>query len=110
MSPRIPSNVQYLYSKVSDGYCDVITQYNNEFDVVVIDGRERVQCARNALSALKPNGVIIWDNTDRDRYEPGIRALTDAGFRRLDFFGMVPLLAEASCTSIFYRSQNCFGI
>jgi hypothetical protein len=110
IAPRLPSNAQYIYSELGSGYSSVISQYDSEFDVVVIDGRERVQCARNALSALNRGGVIIWDNSDREKYLPGIHALQEAGFRRIDFYGMVPIATFESCTSIFYRSENCFDI
>jgi hypothetical protein len=110
MKPELPVNVDYVFADLTGGYADVINQHNGEFDVVVIDGRERVECARNSLGALKPDGVIVWDNTDRDRYQPGYDFLRDAAFRQIDFHGMSPIIAAPSCTSVFYRADNCFGI
>lgn len=110
MAPKMPENVQYLQAALDNGYSEAIAQYENEFDVVVIDGRKRVECAQNSLAALKADGVIVWDNTDREKYRPGMEFLRDAGFRQLDFDGMVPILPVKSRTSIFYRASNCFGI
>lgn len=107
---QVPDNVEYIYSRLNDGYSDVIKKYSNEFDIIVIDGRERVKCARNAVVALKPDGVIVWDNSDRERYQPGFDFLREAGFRRIDFPGMIPIDPQASCTAIFYRTLNCLAI
>jgi hypothetical protein len=87
-----------------------VLKYRNEFDIVVIDGRDRVSCARNSLGALKPDGVIVWDNADREEYRPGYQFLESNGFRRLDFAGLGPLNAYQSTTAVFYRDSNCLGI
>jgi len=91
-------------------YSREVLKYQNEFDIIVIDGRDRINCARNALAALKPDGVILWDNSDRDEYRLGYELLERNGFRRLDFAGMGPLNAYQWTTSIFYRGQNCLGL
>lgn len=110
IAPGLPANVNYVFSDLDGGYTEVIAQYQSEFDIVVIDGRERVRCAHNTLPALKQDGVVIWDNTDREKYRPGCDFLKDAGFRRIDFYGMAPILPQLSCTSIFYRDGNCIGL
>jgi hypothetical protein len=80
------------------------------FDVVVIDGRDRVRCVRAAVQALGREGVLVFDNSDRPEYEPGHRALRSAGFRRIDFVGMAPMIDYKTQTSICYRPDNCLGI
>jgi hypothetical protein len=81
-----------------------------EFQIIVVDGRRRVECARNALPALAADGVIVWDNSDRERYQEGYALLGDKGFRRLDFWGVVPGGVKEISTTIFYRQENCLGI
>ena len=81
-----------------------------KFHVIVIDGRRRVECARNSLQALAEDGVIVWDNSDRDRYQEGYARLAEKGFRRLDFWGVVPGGVKEISTTIFYRQKNCLGI
>lgn len=110
MAPRLPPNVNYLYVELDNGYSEAIRRYREEFDVLVVDGRERVQCIRNSLGALKSGGVVIWDNSEREKYRPGFEFLRDAGFRRIDFWGMGPIYAVLWCTTVFYRQNNCFGI
>ncbi|MFN2235503.1 MAG: FkbM family methyltransferase [Anaerolineales bacterium] len=108
----IASNVNYKYCALEYGgdYCKAITGYKNKFHVIVIDGRDRVNCAMNSLSGLRDDGLIIWDNSDREQYEDGYSYLINNGFRRIDFEGHGPINAYKWCTSIFYRDNNCFGI
>jgi len=111
---RVSSNVEYLYRELDRGgeYSRVILEYKNRFNIIVIDGRDRVNCAKNSLQALRDDGVIIWDDTERDRYQEGCSYLMQNDFRRLDFDGLAPIVnfARKRSTSIFYRDNNCFGI
>jgi hypothetical protein len=112
MKSAAPSNASLHHIELEYGgaYSQKISEYRNKFDVIVIDGRDRVNCAKNCLSALKENGVVVWDNSDRDEYCEGYNYLKANGFRRLDFSGMGPVNLDDWCTSIFYRSNNCLGL
>jgi hypothetical protein len=87
-----------------------ITNYRAQFDIVVVDGRQRVACILNSLAALTDRGVIILDNSDRHAYQPGKDFLISGGFRELEFSGLGPIVAYATSTSIFYRDSNCLVI
>jgi protein O-GlcNAc transferase len=78
--------------------------------VVFIDGRDRVNCVRNSLDALKPAGVLILDNSDVESYGMALELMRVQGFKRLDFVGPGPITAAVWRTSIFYRNQNCLNI
>lgn len=91
-------------------YCNEITKYNHVFDIIVVDGRKRVMCGKNCLKALKDNGVIIWDDTDRARYKEGVDYLIKNGFKQIGFSGTKSGVAQNSQTSVFYREKNVFGI
>lgn len=112
IAAKAPGNVMMVYHPLEYGgaYAKAIGQFQSHFDIVSIDGRDRVNCALNCLGALKRDGVIIWDNSDREAYEPGYRFLKEHGFRRIDFVGMAPITNEKSQTSIFYRTLNCLDI
>ena len=110
MAPELPANVDYKHLELTGGYPEAIAQHANEFDVIVIDGRERVKCAYNSLGALKDSGVILWDNSEREKYRPAFDFLAANGFRKLDFWGIGPVESYGWCTSILYRSNNCFSI
>jgi hypothetical protein len=108
----LPENVKLIHKDLVYGgeYCEVITRFSNNFDVVIIDGRDRVRCAQNSVSALNLDGIIIWDNTERLEYSEGYSYLASKGFKRLDFWGMGPIDMKRWCTSIFYRQDNCLNI
>lgn len=112
MKDRVPANVELAHVDLEYGgaYSRQILQFRERFDIVVVDGRDRAACALNAPGALKPGGVILWDNTNRERYADGLNQLAQAGFRRIRFVGMAPIENAASETSILYRDGNCLGI
>jgi hypothetical protein len=41
---------------------------NDHFDMIMIDGRARIECALNAIPKLKSGGIFVLDNSDRKRY------------------------------------------
>jgi hypothetical protein len=112
MRPQLPENVTYIHRELVYGgdYCRTAADQGGPFDVIVVDGRDRVNCALHSLETLSERGVIIWDNSERSRYEPGYRHLAQAGFRRVDFEGHGPINATSWMTSIFYRDGNCLGL
>ncbi|MBB3696186.1 FkbM family methyltransferase [Flammeovirga yaeyamensis] len=107
---NIPSNVKYVFKSLEENYEDTVLESPNLFDIVVIDGRKRVKCAYASLEKLSDNGVIIWDNSDREIYNEGYEMLIKKGFKRLDFYGLAPSCGDHSLTSIFYRKDNCLDI
>jgi len=80
------------------------------YDIIVNDGIRRPDCAIHSVKSLRPGGVYVWDNTNERADEDGHRYLEQAGFKRLDFWGMCPLMVMESCTSVFYRGKNCLAI
>lgn len=107
------NNTTYLYRRCKGGckdYARAILGYRDAFDLIVIDGRDRVNCAKNSLSSLRADGVIIWDNSDRLEDQAGYDVLSNAGFKRLDFWGPGALSTRRWCTSLFYRDGNCLGV
>lgn len=111
MKPLLPANVDYQHHLLGEGgYAAAIGATHQKFDVVVIDGRERVECAKHTVEALNPGGVIVWDNSNRERYAEGYAFLAAQGFKRLDFWGMGPVNTDGWCTSVFYREGNLLGL
>lgn len=107
------SNTTYMLRRTKGGateYCDEVSNYPAQFDILVIDGRDRVRCIFNGLASLKKDGVVIWDNSDRAEYQEGYDLLLASGFKRIDFWGPGPLATRRWCTTIFYRAENCLGI
>ena len=111
MKPQMPSSVTLIHEPLHGGaYARVASRWPGTFDIIVIDGRDRVRCALHSVKALQPSGVFVWDNTDRYRYADGLSALAERGFRRIDFVGLVPGSTAKTQTSILYRAENVLGI
>lgn len=108
----IPSKVKLIYKELIYGgeYSKTVISCNKKFHIVIIDGRDRVNCTFNSIGTLKENGVIIFDNSEREEYKKAFDFLANSGFKRIDFWGFSPGFFNKGCTSIFYREKNCLGI
>jgi len=52
-------------------YAFVCDEFEDEtIDLVLVDGRDRVECVKKARRIIKPNGVLMLDNSERHRYNP----------------------------------------
>lgn len=59
-------------------YFDHILAYPDaHFDVVLVDGRARVECALNAMDKIAPGGLLVLDNSEWEKYAPIFEALKD---------------------------------
>lgn len=113
MTEIIPSNVRAEYCLLEYGgeYCQKILNEEKQFDIILIDGRDRVRCAYNSVVKLKEDGVIIWDNTEREEYQSGYDFLKEQGFKQLELESIIYGIPGAGdCTSIFYRENNVLEI
>ena len=102
---------QIICKKIGDGgtefykYYKFISSYpDNYFDMIIIDGRARNLCIKEAMSKIKPGGIIILDNSDRVEYAKGINIMSDWG--RKDFYGPGPSSYYFGKTSIFTKPNR----
>lgn len=103
VSKQAPANSSIDLKQGSD-YPEAIQICAAEsLDAIVIDGSQRNECAFNAVSRLKKNGIIIFDNSDSLDFEAGQQYLMAQGFYRIDFWGPVPSYLYKNCTSVFFR-------
>jgi len=105
------TNIEYNFKTLENKeYEKVVLDYPNQFEIIIIDGRKRVECGKNSIAALETNGVIVWDDSDRTEYQEAYDYFVTQGYKRLDFWGLAPIVAYFKCTSIFYKENNCLGI
>ncbi len=85
----MPKNVNINYKVLMyDGeYSKFDKALDRKFDIVIVDGRDRVNCMKNAINAIEEKGVIILDDSERKSYNDGIEFLENQGFKRIDFWG-----------------------
>lgn len=106
-------NVDLHFAPIEKGYTTLqnFTRENEVFEIVVIDGRKRVETAKKSLKVLAKDGVIILDDSERIRYKEIFDFYQVQGFSRLTFEGIKPGGFENSKSTIFYRrNNNCFNI
>ena len=76
------------------------------FNIIVIDGMARSVAAWLASQYINDNGLIVFDDSHRWQYNAGFSALTDQGFRLVDFWGPGPVNTNEWCTSIFLKDTT----
>lgn len=105
-------NSEMIFSTLETGgaYSKKAVELAELFDMIIVDGRDRVNCCINSLSALSAKGVLILDDSERPEYDKARVFLKDAGFRELSFSGISPGLFYLKATSVFYRTDNCLQI
>jgi hypothetical protein len=108
--PKLPSNATVIERPLGQTYVESVSGTGQLYNIIVVDGRNRVRCASFAVDFLTQDGVLILDNSEREWYQKAKDLLAGKGFRRLDFIGMAPIVGIETCTSVFYRDGNCLGI
>lgn len=88
-------------------YVSTIDEYSNaSFDIVLVDGRARSSCLIHALPKIRLGGLVVFDNTDRSRYQLAIRRISDDFELFRDFPGPAPFLKGYTRTSIWRRTSR----
>ena len=82
-------------------YVAAIDDFPDEhFDVVLVDGRERARCALRSVAKIKPGGLLIVDDVDRERYAG---ALEQVPYPREDVVGFAPAKPTLAYTAVMRR-------
>ncbi|GAB2696058.1 hypothetical protein GCM10027037_19900 [Mucilaginibacter koreensis] len=107
-----PANAEMIYCELQpDGeYCRMPIRLEEKFDIIIVDGRDRVNCCKQAVEALSDTGVVVLDDSERENYKEGINFLLSQGFKQLPFTGISPGLFYEKATSVFYKPNNCLDI
>ena len=106
------SNAEMIFCKLTpDGeYCKKAASLAEKFDIIIVDGRDRVNCCKYGIAALTEKGVIVLDDSERESYQQARIFLKNQGFRELSFSGISPGLFYEKATSVFYKADNCLAI
>jgi len=77
-APRVPSA---RYSRSDADYADYVATardyHKHSFDLIVVDGRARVACLQACRDRLKPGGIIVLDNSEREDYAAAFPAFAN---------------------------------
>ncbi|MEM9618068.1 MAG: FkbM family methyltransferase [Pseudomonadota bacterium] len=88
---------------------DLLTYEKDHFDVVIVDGMARNLSTWSAIEHFQSGGFIVFDNSDRDYYQPAFDMLEAAQYRRIDFSGLGPVNPYGWRTSVFYKPSSFTG-
>ncbi len=112
VSQKNPANAEMVFCKLErDGdYAKKAKSLGKKFDIIIVDGRDRVNCCKYGADALSSYGVIVLDDSEREIYNPARAFLKQRGFKELSFSGISPGLFYEKATSVFYRRDNCLDI
>lgn len=100
----------YLEELNSEEYINKSNLLNTKFEIIVVDGRRRVECAKRSINALTDNGILILDNSNREEYKEIFDFYKSKNFKHIEFIGMTPMGVEESETTIFYRANNLLNL
>lgn len=78
------TSMEHLPGYSFEAYCKAVQSFSA--DVYCIDGRARLSCLGVLLPKLRPGNIVIWDNSERDHYSPGLDQLEKISIR-YDFSG-----------------------
>ena len=110
LKPSLPDTVRLVET---DNHATELesTCNGDRFDLIIIDGLNRLVCAHKSLTLCRENGAIILDNSEGywgpDGQYPIIELFRRQGFQRIDFYGYAPGVILPACTSLFFK-DSCF--
>lgn len=83
-----------------------------KYDVIIVDGKRRFQCAESAVKVLNEGGMIILDDSDRintsQEYVKAVEILKKANLLQVDFYGFCPMNNYTKTTSVFFSRDFNF--
>jgi hypothetical protein len=96
---KFPNATLWHRDLAGEGYIGAIDEAGGLFDLIVIDGRRRVECLARALPRLKPGGIILFDDSGRKRYRANIEG---CGLPEQHYFGRSYCVPYLDHTSILH--------
>jgi hypothetical protein len=103
------NNQTVIHCSEKEAYVNALAAQNTDFDIIVIDGNHRLSCAIEAMKMIKPDGIILLDNSDRLIEKECGKLFRDNGFIQIDFSGFGPINGYCWTTSIFLKSSKLFS-
>ena len=103
-------NARVIFQSLGDDYIKGAIKTGEKYQVILVDGRDRVACAAASFEALEKDGVLILDDSDRVEYQEAFKLAKEKGFKNLRISGLKPFSFVREESTIFYRSENCLGL
>jgi hypothetical protein len=101
IQPQLSGNTTVTFARSSGEYPRAIAASGAKYDIIVIDGTVRLECAHEAVSHLAEGGFMILD--DADDFTQATELLRNAGLLQVDFAGFNPINSYTKTTSFFFH-------
>ena len=79
--PDSTQDCNFLSQRLGKSFKKYVTKIldypNNNFDLIIIDGRARPSCLKYSMSKVKISGLILFDDTIRPYYQKCFSLLSD---------------------------------
>lgn len=102
-NPLFHSQKEAYANHSFESYVHEIAKTGQKYDLIIIDGRARPACLHVAKNCLAKDGMIVFDNSKRQRYDISIR---QSGFAVTHLAGMTPSLPYRDKTTLLYVSST----
>lgn len=99
LKDRLPANVELLLAASKAEYVKACSRLGLSFDIIVIDGSWRVECASESAAQLADGGLVVLD--DADDYPDVAGVLRARGLIEIDLAGFSPINSYTKTTSLF---------
>lgn len=99
-----------LFRNTEKEYVGAISENLKKYSIIIVDGKYRETCGKEAIVHLKENGILILDDSERKEYNGLKKYLVENNFKSLDFWGIAAGISYIKCTSIYYRPSNILNI
>lgn len=109
---QLPSNTGLIFKEkdVDGQYCRTAIGTGQKFEMIIVDGRDRVNCLIQSIPALTLGGVLILDDSHEAKYKEAVNIMETNGFKALTISGIKPYSSKIASSTIFYRNQNCLDL
>lgn len=104
---KLSARVSINQIDLTANYVDIVDELSGGFDLVVVDGRRRVECVSKAHNRVVPGGWLVLDDSDREAYSPAYEQL--AGWHKLVLKGSRPETKVDPQTTMWQRPLSDLG-
>jgi hypothetical protein len=86
-------------------YSDV-SEAPGPVDIAVVGGEVPDRCVMSLLERISESGLVLVENSDRSACAEALSLMRGAGWRRIDFWGVLPQYLFRGCTTVFYKDDR----
>jgi len=97
----LPTNAKCQYIKERLEYVNYLNTVTDKIDIIAIDGKYRMACAKESVKRIADDGFIILDNSDHNQKTSAF--LRSEGLIEVDMSGFTPINGFTCVTSFFFK-------